>query len=188
MRQCKTLKKLFHWQVKDVELIQKREQARSYHEDILAYNAIIHALGPKGVRSTMMKKAMDEFTAYVARINEVTDWPLVELDSGYSVSIGGRKILRVCAASDRLRAQYTIQIAIALSQGEPVVILDEVDTLLPEHQEKLGRMLQLICRKSDAPAFLLCGATGHFQPQLLESVARSYEVFDGVVTEVSESD
>ena len=174
--------------LKDVELIQKREQARSHHEDILAYNAIIHALGPKGVRSTMMKNAMDTFTAYVARIHEVTDWPLVELDSGYSVSIGGRKILRVCAESDRLRAQYTIQIAIALSQSEPVVILDMVDHLLPEHQEKLGTMLQMICRKSDAPAFLLCGATGHFQPQVLFGIARSYEVFDGVVTEVSVSD
>ena len=177
--------------VRNVELVDKRMSAHSHHEDVLAYNAIIQALGPKGVRSTMMKEAMDEFTISVNRVHAVTGWPLVELDAGYSVSIGGRKILRVCAASERLRTQYTIQLAIALSQGEPVVILDEVDTLLPLQQEMLIQLLGMICRRPDSPAFLLCGADGHFHvPGLMDTpyYYRSYEVVDGVVNEVVQGD
>ena len=147
-----------------LQLVSLRNEARQHHDDILAYELVVKILGPAGIRATTMKKSMDEFRANLDRVHKVTGWPRVELDNAYNLSIGGRKFLRVCAASARLRANYAIQIALALAKQEPVVILDAVDMLQVEHQQELAKLMKMICRRQEPPAFLVCGTVGHFDP------------------------
>ena len=174
--------------VKSLELVKKRFDARKQYLDVLAYDAIIKELGPKGVRSTMVKEAMESFTAVINRAVAITGWPKIELDSSYAISIGGRTILRVCAQSERIRTQYILQIAVALSQGEPLVILDNLNELRHDYQAQLVEMVQMICNRPDSPAFLLCGAEDMFQPEnLTEDFADDfysmYRIDEGVITE-----
>jgi len=174
--------------VATLDLVKKRIMARSHHKDILAYDAIIRELGPKGVRSTMMAESMETFTKMVKRAVKITGWPQIEMDSSYAFSIGGRKILRVCGKAARLRAQYIIQISLALSQGERLVILDDVDHLRPDYQKGLYNMIKMVCRRPDAPAFLLCGAEDLFEPDKMTKLETpfhtQYRVDDGTVSEM----
>lgn len=153
---------------KQLELWRMREQAKAHHHDVLAYDSIINILGPKGVRATTVAKGMHTFRAVLERVAQVTDWSKTEIDNSYNISIGGRKFLEICGETPRLRAKYAVQIAIAIARGEKVVILDMVDHLEHVHQQTLNKLLRLICAKDTAPAFLLCGTDGHFNPDLFK--------------------
>jgi len=169
-----------------LEMYDKREKAQTHHLDVLAYNAVVSVLGPKGVRATMVAGNMEQFRGNLERIHEITGWAKTEIDNSYNLSIGGRKILEVCGETPRLRAQYAVQIALALCRKEPVVILDMVDHLEHVHQQTLANLIVQICGKlpNEGPAFLLCGTDGHFNPDIFRQhdgiPGGDYRVVEGV--------
>ena len=149
-----------------IAMIKRREEAFKHHRDVMAYDEVVKILGPKGVRALAVSQNMGKFRKVLANVHKVTDWAEVEMDDSYNLSIGGRKFMEVCGETPRLRAQYAVQIAIAVGKGEPVVILDMVDHLQQVHQKTLNELLTRICKLETAPAFLICGTTGHFNPDL----------------------
>ena len=164
------------------QLFQRREQARRHHHDVMAYDEVVKALGPKGVRATEVDRSMNVFRKVLERVQQITDWSATEIDAAYNISIGGRKFLKVAGETPRLRAQYAIQIALAVSQKEQLVVLDMVDHLEQRNQEILKELLVTVCTKQkNPPAFLLCGTTGHFSKETFDSpvIGNSYELGDG---------
>ena len=161
------------------ELIEQRARAFRHHEDVLAYEMILKTLGPKGVRATSMEQAMVRFDNTLGTIAKVTGWPRVTLDRSYAISIGNRTLLRVCAESERLRAQYALQIAIARCQREPVVVLDGVDHLDHRNRLKLMDLLDALCKRPDPPAFMMCGT--NLDNVTLNPDGINYTVEDGKV-------
>ena len=142
---------------KHLRLVQKRNQARLHHENIVAYNVIAKIVGPKGVRTTCMEEAMTKFDVLLETISAVSGWPRIAIDKTFAVSIDGRTFLRLCAETDRLRAQYTLQIAIARFIRSPVVILDGVDHLDDNNMFRLKDLLNTMCARPEPPAFMICG-------------------------------
>ena len=142
---------------KDHELVVGRFQARQSHVNTVEYLLIAKILGPKGVRATTMQTALQRLDKVLARIADITGWPRVALDKTYAVTIGGRTFLRVCAESEQLVAQYSLQISIARCMREPFVIFDRVDDLDSEHRAGLMKLLAALCSRPEPPAFLICG-------------------------------
>ena len=173
-----------------LQQVRDRATARKHHLNILAYDEIVQILGPKGIRSTTMQEAMNKFRANLHRVHEITGWPEVELDNYYQVSIGGRTLLKVCSETERLRAQYAIQIALAMANKgvkNQVVVLDMVDHMTVDHQREMFTLLAKVCGTKSAPAFLLCGTQGHFSNDVLIDnplILSRYEIFDGEIADV----
>jgi len=165
---------------KRIGLLNRRQEAYRHHQDVVSYDEVVKVLGPKGVRALAVSAGMAKFRKVLANVHKVTDWSEVCMDDSYNLSIGGRKFMEVCGETPRLRAQYAVQIAIAIAKNEPVVIFDMVDHLQQVHQKTLYTLIQRICKLDTAPAFLVCGTTGHFKPTLFRS-ATHYAVEDGVL-------
>ena len=161
-----------------LDLIKKRSRAFRHHEDVIAYEAIVKTLGPKGVRATSMEKAMQRFDNTLNTISSVTGWPRVKVDRSYGISIGERTLLRVCAESERLRTQYSLQIAIARCQREPVVVLDGVDHLDADNRARLMKLLNTLCARPEPPSFLICGTD--LDHREMNPAGINYKIRDGV--------
>ena len=140
-----------------IRIVKSRDDARSIHENIIAYQTIMQIVGPKGVRATCMEENMERFDGVLKIISDLTGWPRVKLDRTYSISIGGRSFIKLCAESDRRRAQLTLQLAISRFTRSPVVILDEVNNLDEKNQMHLADLMATVCGRNQPPAFMICG-------------------------------
>lgn len=163
-------------------LVTRRFDAREQHENIVAYQTIAKLLGPKGVRAQAVEEAMAQFDGVLNTIAKVTGWPRVRLDRHYAVSIGDRKILRLCAESERLRAQWCLQIAIVRVRREPIAILDAAGHLDNENLTGLGKLLGALCSRPSPPAFLVCGT--ELDHEVINPTGRNYALVDGVTKEM----
>ena len=149
------------------DLVALRADTQQHHQDIVEYQMIARILGPKGVRATAMQEAMNSLDGVLETIAKITAWPRVALDRSFAVSIGKRTVMKVCAESERLRAQWSLQIAIARCKRETVVILDAADHLDADNLEGLKRLLDALCGRPQPPAFMVCGTNfdmGEFNP------------------------
>ena len=164
-------------------LVKARFDAREHHENIVAYQTIVDVLGPRGVRAQAVEERMKQFDGVLATIAAVTGWPRVALDRHYAVSIGERKILRLCAESERLRAQWCLQIALVRVLREPVAILDAADHLDVANLTGLAKLLAALCSRPNPPAFLVCGT--ELDHEVVNPGGLTYVLDEGVSSELS---
>lgn len=137
--------------------IRERFEAYGQHKSIVEYTLIADILGPKGVRAQAMKQSMDLLDAVLEPIHKIAAWPRVRVDSSYAISIDGRTLLRVCAKSEQLRAQYSLQIGVARVRRDPVIVLDEADILDQRERMRLRKLLETMLSRDEPPAVLVCG-------------------------------
>ena len=160
-----------------LELVRLRHDTQQHHRNIVEYQTIARILGPKGVRATAMQESMVSLDGVLETIAKVTGWPRVALDRTYAVSIGKRTLLKVAGESARLRTQWSLQIAIARCKREPIVILDEADTLDHGNMVGLKTLLDALCGRPQPPSFLVCGT--NFDMDEFNSPGPNHQLRDG---------
>lgn len=166
-----------------LKLIQARFRSQELHGNIVQYEQVAKLLAPTGVRADVMAGALKQVNAVMERLSTLTGWPAVEVGSKYGIAIGKRRLLRMCAKSERLRAQHMLQLAIARCRRDPVVILDEVDMLEPEEQRKLVDLIAFLASKPPDTVFVLCGTRldgGFWREQ-----TALYEIEGGILQEAA---
>ena len=159
-----------------VDLIVAKTKAHQEHMNAVNYAAIAFALGPKGIRSRAMKSKMDELDSALREIEQVALWPRVTLDSTYAVSIAGR-VGVVNSASDKWRANYMLQSAIAFVLGEQRVLADGADILDAD-----GRLqfIRLVDWMNTQHIYTIVCATGSIGEEIPASW-RTVEIVNGKV-------
>ena len=140
-----------------LECIMDRSRAQELHTNIVQYDMVAKLLAPNGVRADVMAGALKQVNKVLDMLAERAGWPTVEVGSKYGISIDKRRLLRMCSFSERLRAQYLLQLAIARCRQDPVVILDQVDTLEESGRTRLLELVVFLSKLKRAPAFILCG-------------------------------
>ena len=140
-----------------MQCIMDRSRAQELHTNIVQYDMVAKLLAPNGVRADVMAGALKQVNKVLDMLAERAGWPTVEVGSKYGISIDKRRLLRMCSFSERLRAQYLLQLAIARCRQDPVVILDQVDTLEESGRTRLLELVVFLSKLKRAPAFILCG-------------------------------
>ena len=108
--------------------INRKTNAHNAHMSVLNYASIALALGPRGVRTRAMQKNLNLLKHYLLQMSESFRWPKVDMDSTYAVRINGRYGV-LCSGSEKWRARFMIQCALALVKKENRVIADGADIL-----------------------------------------------------------
>ena len=111
-----------------LDLVNTKVQAQNAHLNAVNYGHIAYALGPRGIRARAMKARMDKLAEVLHEVEGTVQWPRVELDAAYTVMIAGRPG-QVSSASERWRAEFMLQCAIAIVLNQPYVIADGADIL-----------------------------------------------------------
>ena len=164
------------------DLVGRRTSAMEHHANVVQYTLISDILGPKGVRATAMETRMASLDQTLESIAKVTGWPRITVSRVYAVAIGKRTLLRVCSRSERLCAQYSLQIAVARCIRDTYVVLDDADTLVDGKFAGLRDLMAALRGRPNPPAFLVCGA--NLDVSTLNPDGLNYLIDNGVMRQL----
>ena len=130
-------------------------RAQNIHESVIRYVDVARALGPQGVRATMLDEGLHRLSRALGRISAITGWPEVAVAAQGSVTVGDRPV-PMCSESEQWRAQAAIQLALAVITDSKVVVLDRADLLDTDNQHRLSDALGRILAGCPWLAVLVC--------------------------------
>ena len=156
-------------------LIESKTNARNAHISALSYDAIAKALGPQGIRARALQGPMDALERYLDTLADLSEWPQVRIDRTYEVKIGPR-YGKLSSESERWRANFMIQCAIALVKKEKRVVVDRADILDASSARQLWRLSERLVEMGVFP--IVC-ATHSMESPPAEWESVFYEFPDG---------
>ena len=138
----------------DVKMVTEAAAATKNHESVIAYQRIVTALGPRGVRAQMVEVRLKAMNRALQVLGETAGWPQVTVTDQGDISYGGRSV-PLCSESARWRVQAMMQLTIAAMTKSAAVVLDRADLLDPVNRQGLVKVVGRVTGKLPI-AVLLC--------------------------------
>src|SRR5690606_13413853 len=114
--------------LKALRAFEAKAQADKLHGQIVRNDALVTILSPDGLRRRKLAAGLDAFNSGLAKLCEAAGWPAVRFDENLEAHYGTRP-LWAASASGQWRARVVIQVAMALLDNSPAVVIDEADIL-----------------------------------------------------------
>lgn len=118
----------------------KYTEALRLHQNVTQNQMIIDALSPSGLRRKALERGLDAFNDALSSICRKAGWADVCIQGDMTVLFNGRPYV-LCSASEKMRASFTIQTAIAEYDGSDAVVIDATDILDPKGRGGMLRVL-----------------------------------------------
>lgn len=109
--------------------------------------AMVDVLDKDGVRQAALVDRLGAFNSELMEVCEGAGWRPVHIDADMAISYRGRTF-SLCSGGEQFRARVVIQIAIALREEAPLLVIDEADVLDRAGRNGLLRLLSQL----DIPA------------------------------------
>jgi hypothetical protein len=121
--------------------LKRHARAKDVHDTVARETAIAKILAPEGLRKDILTKRLNETinNATLATLTKAAGWPPVTLGDDLAPTYDGRA--DGLSHSERWRTQLAVQVALAMLDGSPVVLVDNLDHC-PPHARK-GALLLL---------------------------------------------
>ena len=130
--------------------------ARREYDNIIELDMLCKSLSPDGVRHQEMQRVVGYVNVALGKIQKHSEWGLVEVGNEYGIKYDGRSsALR--AANERLKVQFSMQIAFALLCKSSMVVLDAVDLLQDSSRAGLEVLVLALIDKNPHMVVVLCG-------------------------------
>lgn len=126
--------------LKALRAFEAKAQADKLHGQIVRNDALVTILAPDGLRRRKLAAGLDAFNSGLAKLCEAAGWPAVRFDENLEAHYGTRP-LWAASASGQWRARVVIQVAMALLDNSPAVVIDEADILDARGRNGLFKML-----------------------------------------------
>ena len=130
--------------------------ARREYDNIIELDMLCKSLSPDGVRYQEMQRVVGYVNVALRKIQEHSGWGLAEVSDAYSIKYAGRAV-PMCAANEKLKVQYAMQIAFALLCKSSMVVLDAADALQDSSWEGLRLLLLRLAEKNPHMLIVVCG-------------------------------
>jgi hypothetical protein len=113
--------------------------ARKASVDVAHLNTIIDVLGPQGLRRDALEAKLAQFEAenLLPLTHELATWKAVTIDRDTLMPRYGGRPYVLCSRSEQWRVNVTLQVAIALLQGDSIICIDGADILSKKGQTDL---------------------------------------------------
>ena len=154
---------------KVVGLVAVASQAGRLHETVVRYTEAAQAVGPQGVRATMLATGLGRLNAGLNVLSDTAEWPAFNVDRAGALWLMARRPgqdaekvrpVALCSESERWRAQASMQLTLAALSGSRVVVLDRADLLDPRNRDGLVRAVERVAGKTGLAVLLCSTSTG----------------------------
>ena len=145
-----------------LDAFERREQAKAHHNNVVYMDEICDLLGPNGARAVHIQECMSKITKVLDRINRITGWLPIGLTNDYQVTSNGRPI-PFCAANERYKAQWALQVACAYYSKDNWILIDESDALRDESWEGLVRLGAGLTKKNESLRVIVCATSSEIK-------------------------
>lgn len=109
-------------------------------EKISRAGAVADMLASDGLRLCVLVDKLADFNADLVEICKLALWKPVHIDANMGLSHGGRPAI-LCSAAEQYRVKVALQLAVALRERAPLVVIDGADILDRPGRNGLIRML-----------------------------------------------
>ena len=148
---------------RDLEAWRANRDAQEQVESVTQLEVVLGLLGPGGPRSQGIRQGITNINAVLKRVEALSGWKPITLSPDYQLFSGGRQIQAV-AKNEKLKAQWSLQVACAMLSGNQWVILDELDTLRESAWDGLVDVINAISKGMPELRIVLCGTRGIDEP------------------------
>ena len=159
--------------------IRAAHDAGRLHDSVAHYEQIARALGPTGVRASMLALRLNQLNRGCDALIESAGWPSVTVSASGTIQVRGRPV-QMCSESERWRAQAVLQLTIAALTRSQAVVLDRADLLDASGRQGLAAALSRVTGKRPI-AVLLCSTD---EMGALEAPWRRVALVDGRTVDV----
>ena len=139
------------------EAYEALQQANEFNKAINAVDQICQILGTSGVRTQHLDSVIDGMKEQLREMTALAGWHDIDLTHDYMLTVNGKPVV-VCAESEKLKAQWSMQFLSAIYAKEKWVILDQADTLVDAWWEGLVTLVNELCSKDKELRVIVCGS------------------------------
>lgn len=107
---------------------QQKTGAAHTHEQILINQGIVKILAPEGLRAEVLSKALNAFNTVLMTFSSYARWSPVTLEHDFLPRLGGRPY-QLLSESEQFRVRTVLQMAMAVHEKAPLVVIDRCDLL-----------------------------------------------------------
>lgn len=160
-------------------------RARTIYKSINRNQALIDLLDPKGLRKASLQTAVTGFNRrFLVPIHELSGWPLVEVHDDLSVTMESTSF-EPSSGAEQFAISVTLQIAIAMADQSPLVIIDRADICFADMRQQFYSLLETVSESK----LVLVGASANDRASSPDFAAiglgRSYWVNEGAISAIS---
>ena len=142
---------------KKLESFQSMRAAHACNQTVLELDTVCDILGPSGVRTKHLQTVIDGMKEQLKEMVELAGWNDIDLSDDYMITSNGIPIV-MCAESEKLKAQWLMQILSAVYAKDKWIVFDQADTLVGEWWEGLVKIVNSICKENNEMRILVCGS------------------------------
>lgn len=121
--------------------VKAKTDATNLHRKIVQNLKLVGMFAPDGVRQATLSRKLGDFNVKLAGLSTAAGWATVSLTDDLRLAFGGRPYDQGVSQSERYRCDVTFQLAVALSVGDPIVLMDGADVMLSDGRVGLIKML-----------------------------------------------
>ena len=142
----------------NLDVFKQLADAKMHHDNVVEMDKICTLLGPNGARAKVMGEAMDKVRKILGLIQSITGWETIGVLSDYGITANGRPI-KLTSDNEKLKAQWSMQIASAILTESQWVVLDKADTLRDESWFGLAKLLNRLADRYESLKIVVCGTS-----------------------------
>lgn len=166
-------------EVTEDEADRRTKQAAAVHQKIMVCLAVAAVIDIDGLRKAKLARSMSEFEGTLKQVAAATGWGNVTLTASLDVMINGWTYRRL-SESMQFRAATAIQMAFAVRQSAPMIVIDGADVLDGPGREGLFKGLRALGLK--ALVTMMVPGTRETAPDIGKAkLGRTYWIENGQV-------
>lgn len=132
----------------------KTKRAAEYHHVVQEWSKIVGALAPEGIPAEILAEGLKPINSRLRDTAIATDWAQVVIGADMQITADGRP-WRLISGSEQWRVGAMICEAISHLSKLKLLMLDEVDVLLPAHRVELILWLDTLAQRGEIDTAML---------------------------------
>jgi len=120
--------------------VDMHKMARDKNREIMVGEKTIDVLKPDGLRRRVLMGRMAEFNKTLAKLSATAKWGAVKVDGNFVLRLEGRHYA-VLSGAEKMAADITTQIAVALHTKASMIVIDNTDTFMAAGRNQLFTLL-----------------------------------------------
>ncbi|WP_374419365.1 AAA family ATPase [Chromobacterium sp.] len=123
------------------EAVKRTKQAALHHADVQAWSAVASAMSPDGIPAEILAEALRPVNDRLFELSLMVGWSRVQISREMDITADGR-LYGLLSESEQWRADCVIALALSVTSGLRIVLLDRFDVLSMTGRGQLLDMLE----------------------------------------------
>lgn len=130
----------------NIQAFEAKTNADRERDNVVELDTICKILSPTGARYDVLQEGIEKVKSLLASTAKLAGWKPITITDDFAVLINGISV-QTCADSEKMKAQFLLQLICALIKNAKCVVLDGADKLRNASWNGLVNVIDQLCVK-----------------------------------------